>query len=97
MSLTAIQNEELTEILATLQQEMKRPDSCIRGRAVDFVNDQLKRHAEYGAGIRLSDRQWKWLRDLNAEVTGVEEKDDDNGLDFEGINTRNDDRWRDDL
>lgn len=90
MSLTASQNEELTEILQVLKQELGRTDSCIRGRAVDFVNDQLKRHEEYGAGIRLSEKQWKWLRDLHAETTGTDAPDDDNGLDF-------DEKWRDKL
>lgn len=79
MTITASQDEELTDILMALQAELKRPNSCITGRAVDFVNDQVARHRQYGTSISLSPKQWTWLHRLYEDATGEKPEPDDRG------------------
>lgn len=61
MTLSNDQEQELNDILHALQDYYG--DMSQRERS--FVEDQVKRYDEYKSGMRLSDKQWKWLRDLH--------------------------------
>lgn len=79
---------ELCDILVALKGEMdKGENSCIRGRAVGFVRDQIQREHDYGQSIFISPKQMKWLRELYAEVTGNDVPKDDRG-DLEPVDER---------
>lgn len=65
MSLTPDQNERLTEILQVLGPEADNGN--ISGNSQSFVQDQVKRHAQWGDEMRLSPKQWAWLEDLYAK------------------------------
>lgn len=66
MPLTDEQNELLTTVLETLEPELKDMKPGERS----FVEDQLKRHEQYGADIRLSPKQRTWLQDIYERVSG---------------------------
>lgn len=68
MSLTVEQDERLTLILQGLEPCLKELYPKARG----FVEDQIKRHDEYGKSMFLSPRQSKWLDDLYKEHVGGE-------------------------
>lgn len=60
MSLSSEQNDRLTEILQVLGAEIE----SITGNSRSFVEDQIKRHAQYGEETRMSPKQWSWLESL---------------------------------
>lgn len=78
MALTSEQDERLTLILESLEPVLKELYPAARG----FIEDQLKRHAQYKDDIRMSPKQWAWLEKLykefapNAEVAAPPERDD---------------------
>lgn len=76
MGISDEQNERLTELLSNLKSEL---DSLYPG-ARNFVQDQIKRHEQYGQNIFISPKQWKWLSDLEKEFVlgsdGVEAADE---------------------
>lgn len=67
MPLSDEQNELLTEYLQVLGAERAGLNPASRS----FVDETVKRHEEYGADIRLSPKQWKWLTDLYEKATDV--------------------------
>ena len=62
-------DEELAERRLILD-EVEGSDK-LQGRAIDFVADQRVRLEKYGAATRISPAQWKWLRDIYEQVTGL--------------------------
>jgi hypothetical protein len=60
MPLDRQQFEELEEILQVLSAER----ASLNAASQNFVEDQVERVAKYGVEIRLSPKQWNWLRDL---------------------------------
>lgn len=66
MSLTAEEHEKLADMLAAIEPEMKQLSDWEKG----FIKDQLERHEKYGAGIRLSVKQWAAIRRVHEKVTG---------------------------
>jgi len=66
MTLSDESNELLETVLQTLEPELKNLKPNERG----FVEDQIKRYAEWGAQIRLSPKQRSWLVDLYRRVSG---------------------------
>lgn len=62
-------DEELAELRLILD-EVEGSDK-LQGRAIDFVADQRVRLEKYGAATRISPAQWKWLRDIYEQVTGL--------------------------
>lgn len=69
MSLTDEQHTRLETILQGLEPEASKLYPAARG----FVEDQIKRHDEYGQDVRVSPKQWKWLEDLYKQfVPGAE-------------------------
>lgn len=79
---------ELCDMLVALKGEMDKGEkSCIRGRAVGFVRDQIEREHTYGQSIFVSPKQMKWLRELYAEATGEAQPQDDRG-DLEPVDER---------
>jgi len=66
MTLSDESNELLETVLQTLEPELKNMTQNER----QFVEDQIKRHAEWGAQIRLSPRQKTWLQDIYERVSG---------------------------
>lgn len=77
MTLTLEQQERLALILADLEPELKR----LRSGERSFVEDQVKRHEEYGANVRLSPKQWQWIEDIYRKYVGgddaVPEREED--------------------
>lgn len=65
MSLSKEQHEELETILQTLDAERAELNDNSR----KFLDDQIARHEQYGDQIRLSPKQWDWLRSLYEKVT----------------------------
>jgi len=63
MPITERENDHLTVLLQNLEPETKN----MTERSRNFVRDQITRHGSYGSRIFMSDKQWKWLRDLHAE------------------------------
>jgi len=80
---------EFEEILSVLGNDMERDDTVVTGPSANFVRDQAERYKKYRADVRLSEKQWAWLRDLHKRVTG--RADDTGGL--EPV----DEHWRDKL
>lgn len=81
MSLSPEQNERLTEILQVLGAEIE----SITGNSRSFVEDQIKRHAEYGEETRISPKQWAWLEDLygkHAKLPEPKPTDDEDSIPF---------------
>lgn len=79
---------ELCDILVALKGEMDKGErSCIKGRAVGFVRDQIQREHDYGQSVFMSPKQMKWLREIYAEVTGEALPQDDRG-DLEPVDER---------
>lgn len=66
MTLTAEENQNLEDMLATIEAEMGALSEWER----NFIKDQLERHAKYGADMRLSPKQWGVIRRVYANVTG---------------------------
>lgn len=64
--ITEEQNERLTQILEGLEPELKN----VYPSGKTFIEDQIKRHEQYGADIRLSPKQWRWLEDLYTNFVG---------------------------
>lgn len=71
MSLTAEENDNLGDMLAAIEAENSSLNEWERG----FVKDQLERHAKYGAGIRLSPKQWGAIRKIYFGITGSDGPD----------------------
>lgn len=76
MTITDEQDARLTLVLQGLKHELNN----LYPSARSFVEDQIKRHQEYGSGIFVSPKQWKWLEDLYKQFVGDEE-DEPPGLD----------------
>ena len=53
--------EELNDILSSLTAETGQ----MNPREKSFVEDQIKRLEQYGANIRMSEKQWEWLRQIH--------------------------------
>lgn len=66
--MTPAQDERLTLILQGLEPCRKE----LYAKARDFVDDQIKRHDQYGQRMFVSPRQIKWLEDLYKEFVGGE-------------------------
>lgn len=83
--MTEEQNQRVTDILVALRGELDKPDSCITGRAVGFVKDQIARHEQYGIEMFISPAQRKWLEDLYASATGEPKRDEQRRDDLEPV------------
>jgi hypothetical protein len=69
MALSEAQNEWLTVLLENLSTVRSK----LQGRSRDFVDDQVKRHDEYGERMFLSPKQKAWLISLHEQhCPGVE-------------------------
>lgn len=66
----ALTDDEYT-LLQTILQGLEGELGRIGGNSLTFVQDQIKREKEWGQDIRLSPRQWEWLKDLYASKVGV--------------------------
>lgn len=69
MTLTLDQQERLALMLEGLEPELKQ----LRPGERNFVDDQIKRFGEYGADMRLSDKQWRWIEDIYRRVCGEDD------------------------
>ncbi len=81
--------ERLEAILNALEPELKN----MGGKSPEFVRDQLTRVEQYGADVRMSNKQIAWLEDLyqkhvgsldglNTEASRDEEDDMDDEIPF---------------
>lgn len=66
MSLTAEQNEELTDMLQALRAEMDALNDWEKG----FIGDMCERHDKYGPETYVSTKQWAKLRGIYNNVVG---------------------------
>lgn len=79
---------ELCDMLVALKGELEKGEkSCITGRAVGFVRDQIQREHNYGQSIFMSPKQMKWLREIYADVTG-EDRPKEGRDDLEPVDER---------
>lgn len=72
MSLSAEENERLTDMLSALSENLGPLSEWETG----FVKDQIERHKKYGAGIFMSAKQWVVLKKIYDAVIGDEEEGD---------------------
>lgn len=89
LALTDAMNERLGVLLENL--------STVRGklndRSREFVDDQIKRHDQYGQDMRLSEKQLAWLENLhdqhckNVPLPDGEERPDNDDRDQGGAAT----------
>lgn len=63
MSLSDDDYTELQAILQSLEPELPKLYSAAQG----FVRDQIEREKQYGQDMRVSPKQFAWLRKLNDE------------------------------
>lgn len=62
----ALSDDDYTELQGILQALEPKLDT-LYDKARGFVSDQIEREKRYGQDMFMSTKQWKWLRDLNAE------------------------------
>lgn len=62
----ALSDDDYTELQGILQALEPKLDK-LYDKARGFVSDQIEREKRYGQDMFMSPKQWKWLRDLNAE------------------------------
>lgn len=79
MTLTAEQNELLTDMLQGLRAELPNMNSWAQG----FIKDMCERHDKYGPNTYVSPKQWAKLKELYDEWVGDAEPDDLPDLDDE--------------
>ncbi len=64
--MTLDQFERLEAILNALEPELKN----MGGKSPEFVRDQFTRVEQYGADVRISPKQMKWLEELYQKHVG---------------------------
>lgn len=64
MALTEEESDYLQQLLDTIGASRARLSQSERG----FFDDQVRRFDEYGANMRLTPKQWKWLEDIKDKL-----------------------------
>lgn len=66
MPLSEDETTELDQIIGVLEDNRAK----LTGRSAEFFDDTQKRYDLYGTEIRLSPKQWDWLRSLYDQHRG---------------------------
>lgn len=60
--------------LSSLLEDLGKPGvlRALNDKSKDFVQDQIRRHKQWGTDMFVSDKQMNWLQNLHEEFVGTE-------------------------